>query len=103
MLSKILQHFRPGRPHLVYLRRVFDEIARHAGAAEAWIFHVRKHSVERVTEFVKRSPDFVVSEQSRFARRRFRDVEMIRDHRLGCEQTGLLNISVHTDAAAFWW
>src|SRR5438445_12792026 len=100
MLREILQHFRPGRPHLVYLRGVLDEIARNARAAKAWIFHVRKHSVERVTELMKRSPDFVVSEQRRLARRRFRNVEMIRDHRFGREQTALLNISVHPRAAA---
>ena len=69
MLGVILQHFRPGRPHLVHLRRILDEIARHARSAEARIFHVRKHSVQRVAEFVKGGAHFVVGEQRRLARR----------------------------------
>ena len=85
MLCKILQHFRPSRPHLVDLRRVLDKIARHSRPAESRIFHVRKHAVQRVAELMKGSADFVVGEQGRLAGRRLRDVEMIGHDRLGCE------------------
>src|SRR5438552_10969079 len=40
MFREVLQHFRPGRPHLVYLRRVLNEIARHTRSAKPRIFHV---------------------------------------------------------------
>src|SRR5207302_8595625 len=60
MLGEILQDLRPGRPHFVYLRRILDEIARDARSAEPWIFHVRKHSVERVTELVKGGASFIM-------------------------------------------
>src|ERR671919_2516110 len=55
MFRVVLEHFRPGRPHLVYLRRIFDKIARHARSAEPRIFYIRKHSVKRVTKLMKRS------------------------------------------------
>ena len=82
MLRVMLQHFRPGLPHLVHLGRILDEIARHARPAEARVFHVRKHPVERMAELVERRPHFVVGEQGRLAGFRFRNVEMIRDDRL---------------------
>src|SRR5882724_11890907 len=85
MFRVILQHFRPGRPHLVHLRRVLHEIARHARSAEPWILYVRKHSMERVTELMKRSAHFIMRQQSRFTGRRFWDIQMIRDDRFGSE------------------
>src|SRR4030095_11130825 len=91
MFRVSLEHFRPGRPHFVHLRRILDEIARHARSAESRIFYVRKHSVEGVTELMKRSAHFIMREQGRFARWRFRDVQMIGNDRLGSEQVALLN------------
>ena len=82
MLRVMLEHFRPGRPHLVHLRRILDEIARHARPAEARVFHIRKHSVKGMTELVEHRAHFVEGEQRRLAGFRFRNVEMIRHHRL---------------------
>ena len=82
MLGVILQHLRPIPPHLVDLRRILHEVARDTSAAEARILYVRKHSMQRVTEFVKRSPCFIGRQQSRLTFRRLGDVEMIRDDRL---------------------
>src|ERR1700730_13225873 len=93
MFREIFQDFRPGRPHFVDLRWIFDKVPRHAGSAETRIFDVRKHSVKRVTEFVKSGADLIVGEQRRLAWGRFWDVEMVCDHRLGSEQFDLLNIS----------
>src|SRR6266704_3602698 len=66
MFCVILEHFRPGRPSLINLRRVLHEVARHARSAESRIFYVRKHSMERVTELVEGSADFIMSQQGRF-------------------------------------
>src|SRR4030095_8930387 len=63
MFRVILEHFRPGRPHLVHLRRILDKVARHTRSAEPRIFYGRKHSMERVTELMKRSAHFVMSKQ----------------------------------------
>ena len=95
----ILKHVRPARPHLVHLRRVFDKIPRHACTAEARIFDVRKHAVQRVTELVKRGAHFILREQRRLAGRWLRNVQMVGDHRFRAEQIALLHISVHPRAA----
>src|SRR2546425_12861781 len=50
MFRIILEHFRPCGPHFVHLRRVLDEVTRHARSAEARIFYIREHSVQRVAE-----------------------------------------------------
>src|SRR6266576_5343345 len=89
MFRVILQHFRPGRPHLVNLRRVLHEVARHARSAEPRIFYVRKHSMERVTELMKRSAHLIMGQQGWFTWRRFRDVQMIGDDRFGSGQFAL--------------
>src|ERR1700720_966785 len=75
----ILQHFRPGRPHLIDLGRVLDKIARHARPAEAWIFYARKHSMQRVAEFMKNRAYFIMSQQGWLTRRRLGDIQMICD------------------------
>ena len=59
--------------------------------------------MQRVPEFVKRGPHFIVSEQCRFARRRLRNIEMIRDNRLRPEQIVLRDVSIHPGAAALRW
>ena len=100
MLGVIFQHLRPNRPHLVNLRWILDEIARNTRSAEARIFHIGKHSVQRVPEFMKRGPHFVVGQQGRLARGRLRNIQMIRHHRFGAEEVALLNVGVHPGAAA---
>ena len=60
MLRVILQYFRPVRPHLVHLRRILDEIARHTRPAEARIFHGGKHAVQGVPELMKCRADLIV-------------------------------------------
>src|SRR5207248_9546026 len=65
MLRVILQHFRPVRPHLVHLRRILDEIARHTRPAEARIFHGGKHAVQGVPELMKCCADLIVRQQRR--------------------------------------
>ena len=82
MLRVMLQHFRPDHPHLIHLGRILDEIARHARPAEARVFHVGKHPVKRMAELVEHRAHFVVGEQGRLAGLWFRNVEMIRHHRL---------------------
>ena len=81
VLRVILQHFRPRHPHLIHLRGILDEIARHARPAEARILHGGKHSVERMTEFVKHRAHLVMREKRRLALFRLGNVEMIRHHR----------------------
>ncbi len=56
--------------------------------------------MQRVPEFVKRGPHFILSEQCWFARRRLRNVEVIRDNRLRPEQIVLRDISIHPRASA---
>ena len=56
--------------------------------------------MQRVPEFVKRGPHFILSEQCWFAGRRFRNVEVIRDNRLRPEQIVLRDISIHPRAPA---
>src|SRR3954452_11233615 len=100
MLRVVLEYFRPSRPHLVDLRRIFDEIARHTRSTEARIFYVREHAVQRVPELVKRGPDLVECEQRRLAGWRFRNIKMVRDNGLGAEQSALPNVLVHPGATA---
>ena len=100
MLRVILKHVRPARPHFIHLRRVFDKIPRHARSAEPRIFHIGKHSMKRVTKFVKRSPHFVVCQQRRLAGRGFRNIEMVHDHWFEGEQLALLNVGIHPCTAA---
>src|SRR6266403_3303581 len=77
----ILQHFRPRRPHLIDLGRVLDKIAWHGRPAEAWIFYARKHSMQRVCEFMKSRAYFIMSQQGWLTRWRLGDIQMIGDHR----------------------
>src|ERR1700754_2019134 len=60
MFCVIGEDFRPRGPHLVYLRRIFDEITRHARSTKPRIFYVRKHAVERMTKFVERGPHLIL-------------------------------------------
>ena len=101
MFRVIFQDFRPVHPHLVDLRRILDEIARHARSAEARILHVRKHSVERMTEFMKGRAHLVKRQQRRLAIRGFGNVEMIRDDRFRAEERVLSDILIHPGAATF--
>ena len=55
--------------------------------------------MERVTELMKRSAHFIMSQQGRFTCRRFRDVQMIGNDRFGCEQVALLNVGIHPRAS----
>src|SRR5882724_6302766 len=103
MFRVIAEDFRPRGPHLVYLRRILDEITRHARSAEPRILYVREHAVQRVPEFVKRGPHIILSEERRFAWRRLRNVEVIRDNRLRPEQIGLRYISIHPRAPVLGW
>src|SRR4029453_11710936 len=98
MFRVIAEDFRPRGPHLVYLRRILDEITRYTRSAEPRILYVRKHAVQRVPELVKRGPHFILSEERRFAWRRLRNVEVIRDNRLRPEQIVLRDISIHPRA-----
>src|SRR5438105_9158350 len=70
MFGEVLQYLRPNRPHLVNLRWILDKIARHACSAKPRIGHVRKHSMQGMTELMKSSPHFIVRQQRRFAWRR---------------------------------
>jgi hypothetical protein len=86
VLGVVGQHFRPGHPHLVDLRRELDEVARHAGAREARVLHVREHAVQRVAELVEHGAHFVVGQQGRLAGGRLRDVQVVGDDRVGAQQ-----------------
>src|SRR5882762_4126171 len=103
MFRIILEDFRPCRPHFVHLRRVLDEVTRHARSTEARIFYVRKHPVQGMAELMESSAHLIVREQRWFARRRLRNIEMIGNDRLGPEQIALLHVRVHPCAAAFRW
>ena len=57
--------------------------------------------MQGVTELMKGGPDFVVGEKSWLTRRRFGNVEVIRHHRFGAEQSALLDIGIHPGTPAF--
>ncbi len=59
-----LQNLRHFQPVLVKLRRQFDEVARHRGAGEQRIGHVRQQAMQAVAEFVKQSAGVVEGQQS---------------------------------------
>src|SRR5262245_44890728 len=99
MFRVVGEDVRTRSPHLVYLRWILNKITRHARSAEPRVFYVGKHAVQRVAEFVKRGPDFILSEQCRFSRRRLRNVEVIRDNRLRSEQIVLRDMSIHPRAS----
>ena len=101
VLRVVLQDLRPGRPHLIDLRRILHEIARHARATEAGILHVRKHAVQGVAKLVKCRPDFIVGQQGRLARGRLGNIEMIGHDRLRPKEPALRNVLIHPGAAAF--
>src|SRR4030095_11088044 len=103
MFRIILEHFRPCRPHFVYLRWVLDEVTRHACSTEPRIFYVGKHPVQRVAKLMESSAHLIVGEQRWFPGRRLRNIEMVCNDRLGREQIALLHIRVHPCAAAFRW
>ena len=52
---------------------------------------------------MERSAHLIVCEQRRFARRRFRNIEMVCNDRLGSKQIALLHVRVHPCAAPFRW
>src|SRR5947207_13316806 len=53
-----------------------------------------------MAELMKRRPYFIVSRQGLLVWQRFRNVEMIGQHRFGPEESALLHVSVHPRAAA---
>ena len=65
VLRIIGQHARIRRPHFVVLRRVLDEVARHARAGEARILHVREQAVQRMAEFMECGRHFIERQQRR--------------------------------------
>ena len=66
---------------LVELRRQLDEIARHRGAGEQRIGHVRQQAVQRVAEFVEQRARVVERQQRRLARRRLGEIADVEDDR----------------------
>ena len=66
---------------LVELRGQFDEIARHRGAGEQRIGHVRQQAMQRVAEFVEQRARVVERQQRRLARRRLGEIADIEDDR----------------------
>src|SRR6267378_291219 len=56
--------------------------------------------MQGMAKFMKSGPNFIVGQQGRFAWRRFRNVQMIRHHRFGSEESALLHIGVHPSAAS---
>jgi hypothetical protein len=76
-----VQHLRHGQPVLVELRRQFDEIARHAGAGNGRIGHVREHAVQRVAEFVEQRARVVEGQEGRLALRRLGEIHRVEDDR----------------------
>ena len=97
----VLQHLRPGGPHLVHLRGVLHEVARHRSAGEGGIADRGEQSVEGVAELVEQGDDFVEGQQRRLAFRRFGDVQVVRHDRFRPEEARLRDIGVHPGAAPF--
>ena len=88
-------HARLARPHLVVLRGVLDEVARHRRAGELRVAHARQHAVQRVTELVVHRRDFIESEQRRLAGLGLGDVQVIGHHRLVMQQLRLRHVGGH--------
>ena len=65
VLGEIGDNLRPEHPHLVYLRRKLDKVARCAGARESRVLHVREHAVQRVAKFVEQRGGEVEAQQRR--------------------------------------
>ena len=100
VLRVVRQHARPVRPHLVDLRRVLDEVARHLGAGHARVLHVGEHAVQRMPELVEQRRHLVPGQQRGLAVGRLRDVEVIRHHRLLVHQPALVDVGIHPGATA---
>ena len=100
VLGVVGQDRRPGRPHLVDLRRVFDEVARHRGAGELRVLHVREQAVQGMAELMEHGGDFVEAHQGRLAVGRLGDVLVVGDHRLGAGQAVLRHVGIHPGTAA---
>ena len=59
---------------LVQLAGQFDEIARHVGAADEAVGHVRQHLMQRMAEFMEQRARIVIGQQAGFALGKVADI-----------------------------
>mmetsp|Transcript_22989 Transcript_22989/g.38801 ORF Transcript_22989/g.38801 Transcript_22989/m.38801 type:complete len:282 (+) Transcript_22989:1502-2347(+) len=77
------QHLRHVEPVFIKLAGQFHKVARHGGARDAFIGHVRQHLVQGVAKFVKERARVIIAEQSRIALGKVADVDDDRRLRFG--------------------
>ncbi len=79
MTGEALQHLGAHQPVLVDLAGELDEVARHAGARDRRVGHVRQHRVQRVAELVEQRAGVVHRQQVGLARPALGEIHDVED------------------------
>ena len=100
VLGVVGQHAGLGGEVLVELRRELHVVARHVGAREQRVAHLRQHAVQRVPKLMEHRRHVVKAQQRRLPRRGLREIADIVDDGLRAWERSLVDEAVHPSAAA---
>src|SRR6266436_8033235 len=97
MLRIVGEHGRVESPVFVELRWKLDKVAGHI--PQRWVMDVREHPMQSVAELMKHRRHVIKTQQRGLPGRGLRKVGDVDDHRLGAQESALVDKAVVPCAA----